>query len=154
MKQLITISVIMISCYTHTQSQNREAREKIQAARIALITERLELTPDQAEKFWPIYNEYNDKRKDLARQYKAEKDNLDMNTASEQEKKELLDLGLEIKEKSIALEKEYSDLLLEVISADQIIALRKAESDFRKMVLEQLQKRRNERQERRLRNNG
>src|SRR6478609_4899475 len=55
--------------------QNEHAKEKIKAARIGLITQRLGLTPEQAEKFWPIYNEFTQKRTDLRQQYKdAERD--------------------------------------------------------------------------------
>ncbi len=44
---------------------NKEARERIEAQRIAFITDQLHLTPDEAARFWPIYNEYKDGLKDL-----------------------------------------------------------------------------------------
>ena len=50
MKALFTIFLVLISWWT--TAQNREMMQKIEAAKIALITERLELTPEQAEKFW------------------------------------------------------------------------------------------------------
>ena len=37
---------------------NKEKREQIQAQKIAFISTQLELTPDEAQKFWPIYNRY------------------------------------------------------------------------------------------------
>lgn len=153
MKQIITTLTITLACLVNLQAQDKQTLEKIKAAKIALITERLGLTPDQAEKFWPLYNEFTQKRDELRRQYKIEKAKLNMETASEEEKKALLDFGLQIKEKSLDLEKNYSDRMLNIITADQIISLRKAESDFRRMVLEQIQKRRAQRQERRLRQN-
>ena len=42
--------------------QSNDPNEKIRRAKIALITERLDLTPEQAEKFWPIYNAYEEKK--------------------------------------------------------------------------------------------
>ena len=76
-----------------------------------------------------------------------------METASEKEKKALLDFGLKLKEQSLGLERNYSDRMLNIISTDQIISLRKAEGDFRQMVLQQIQKRKEQRQNQRLRNN-
>jgi hypothetical protein len=38
---------------------------KIQAQRVAFFTEKLNLTPAEAEKFWPMYNEYDVKRAKL-----------------------------------------------------------------------------------------
>ena len=43
--------------------QDPKVRDKIQAARIAYITDQLKLTPDEAEKFWPVYREFAEKRK-------------------------------------------------------------------------------------------
>ncbi|TRX60850.1 hypothetical protein FNH22_07350 [Fulvivirga sp. M361] len=153
MKQIIAILIMTLAYLTQIQAQDKQTREKIQAARIALITERLGLTPEQAEKFWPLYNEFTQKKKQLNQQYKIEKAKLDMETASEKEKKALLDFGLKLKEQSLGLERSYSDRMLNIISTDQIISLRKAEGDFRQMVLQQIQKRKEQRQNQRLRNN-
>ncbi|MFM7194900.1 MAG: hypothetical protein ACKOYP_09010, partial [Bacteroidota bacterium] len=46
-----------------------KARERIDAARAAVITERLGLTPEQAEKFWPIYHEFANRRQELHREF-------------------------------------------------------------------------------------
>ena len=153
MKQIIAILIMTLAYLTQIQAQDKQTREKIQAARIALITERLGLTPEQAEKFWPLYNEFTQKKKELNQQYKIEKAKLNMETASEKEKKALLDFGLKLKEQSLGLERNYSDRMLNIISTDQIISLRKAEGDFRQMVLQQIQKRKEQRQNQRLRNN-
>ena len=40
-----------------TEKARQNAKAKLDAARIALITERLNLTPDQAQAFWPLYND-------------------------------------------------------------------------------------------------
>ena len=61
----------------------------------------------------------------------------------------LLNFGLKLKERNLALERTYSDRMLNIITSDQILSLRKAEDDFRRMVLEQIQKRRQQRMDRR-----
>lgn len=147
MKQLIMILVTMMP-WLACHGQSGAARQKIESARIALITERLDLTPEQAQQFWPLYNEFISKRKELKATYDEARAKVEMTTASESEKKELLDLGLRLKEEAVQLERQYSDRMLTVIDAKQIMALRQAEEDFRNILLEQIQKRRM-RQERR-----
>ncbi len=148
-KVMIVMIITLLLGVMGLQGQDRSSEQKIQAARIALITERLGLTPEQAERFWPLYNEFAQKRKELRQEYNTEKARLNMATATEEEKKALLDLGLRLKERSVQMERDYSDRMLNVITAQQIMSLRKAEDDFRKMILDQIQRRRMQRQERR-----
>lgn len=49
-------------------ARDPRARQRIEAARIAFITERLGLTPEEAEKFWPVYREFYQKRIELRQQ--------------------------------------------------------------------------------------
>ena len=158
MKKAIIIVMFLFLGGVVAWGQDKAAEQKIQTARIALITERLGLTPGQAEKFWPLYNEFSQKRKGLRQEYNQEKAKLNMETATEDEKKALLNMGLRLKERSVQMERDYSDRMLKVITAQQIMSLRSAEEDFRRMILDQIQQRRAQNQRRREqmrdRNNG
>jgi len=121
--------------------QDTKVEEKIKAARIAFITDRLELTPDEAEKFWPVYREFTLKRQELKKQYKDNRKNLDPNKTIEQNEKDAIELGFKLKQQELDLEKEYSGKLLNVVPAQKVMALRKAEADFRKILIDQIQKR-------------
>ncbi len=121
--------------------QNKQAMEKIQSARIALITSRLGLTPAQAEKFWPIYNEYLSKRKGLRQELIDDRRGVDVNHLTEDQSKKLMQQSLDIQQKMLDLEKQYSQRLEQVITAQQMIELRQAEQDFRRMIIERLQQR-------------
>lgn len=119
-----------------------KARERVEAARIAMISNRLGLTPDQAEKFWPIYREFALKRTEMRQEFRRAQSGLDPNNPDPAKQQELINLGLQIKQRELDLEKDYSGRILRVISAQQLISLRKAEMDFRQMILNQLQQRR------------
>lgn len=127
------------------QAQSQEAMEKIESARIALITERLELTPEQAEKFWPLYREYSEKRRELRQEFIAARQSVDQHNMTDEESKRLLEKGLELKERQLNIDRTYVDRLNRVISSQQLLQLRKAEDDFRRMLLERLQRRRDQR---------
>ena len=117
------------------------ARERIRAAHAAYITERLELTPAEAEKFWPVYREYGEKRRALVQQMRDARDR-------GSDEKSLLELDLQIKQQQLDLEKDYSGRLQKIISAEKVLKLRQAEADFRKMVLRQIQHRQQQRRRR------
>ena len=59
MRKLILILFLFLSsiCICNAQDGNKE-KEKIEAVRTAYITNQLNLTPEESQKFWPIYNRY------------------------------------------------------------------------------------------------
>ncbi len=123
-------------------STENTAREKIKAARIGFITQRLNLTTEQAEKFWPVYNEFMQKRLDLRNQYKESEKTTTQNNPDPKQQQALVDLGLKLKQDQINLEKEYSDKLKSVITPQQILNLHQAERDFRTTIIQMLNNRR------------
>ncbi|MFZ6013309.1 MAG: hypothetical protein ACOYXT_23410 [Bacteroidota bacterium] len=114
--------------------QDPKAREKIKAAHAAYITERLGLTTEEAEKFWPVYREYSQKRKDLRREFREAR-------KTGRNEKELIDLDLSIKQKELDLEKDYSGRLQKIITPQKLMNLRQAEGDFKRLLLRQIQQR-------------
>jgi hypothetical protein len=121
--------------------QDPKAREKINAAHAAYITERLGLTAEEAEKFWPVYREYAAKRKNIREQFKDAR-------KSGKKEHELIDLDLKIKQQELDLEKDYSNRLQKVITPQKLMNLRQAEGDFRKLLLRQIQQRQHQQQRR------
>ena len=153
MKKIITIGCLFWAFGTMAQGPSPEALKKIEAAKIALITERLELTPAQAEKFWPIYREFGKQRKEIRRDFDQARKNFDPNKASEEENKKMLDMANQVKERQLKLERTYSDRILKVISTRQLNNLRKAENDFKEMLLRRIRAEQMKRQNQR-RNDG
>ncbi|MBA3674237.1 MAG: hypothetical protein H0W75_04640 [Chitinophagaceae bacterium] len=61
MKQFLLIITLLLGSFSFAKAQNDtlgKRAEKIQALKIAFITQKLQLTPDEAQKFWPVYNRY------------------------------------------------------------------------------------------------
>lgn len=123
------------------QVKDQKAQEKIKAARIAFITERLGLTPAEAEKFWPVYHEFATKRLALRQEFEQAKQTPDPKRTKEENERQLLELSFQIKQRELDLEKEYSGRILNTIPAQKLIALRQAEQDFRNMIIRQIQQR-------------
>src|SRR3954462_11911674 len=66
MKKIYTIGLLSICALigiTSTpgyaqQGSDAELRDRIRAAHVAYLSQKLDLTPDEAQKFWPLYNQY------------------------------------------------------------------------------------------------
>lgn len=148
MKKILIILMIAFSS-TQLLGQSQEVLDKIESAKIALITQRLDLTPEQAEKFWPIYREYSNKQREINREFQNLRRNYNPNSASEEESKKMVETGQKIKENLLNLDREYADRMLQVINNRQLLSLRKAENDFREELMRRLRRQRQMRNQQR-----
>ena len=79
MKNLIICLVAVMCCVqvglTQRFSQDdRDAlRERVEAQRIAFITQKLELSPEESEKFWPVYNAYKQAQEEKRKSVRPDK---------------------------------------------------------------------------------
>ena len=135
----VSIVLILIFISIHSFAQSQKNMEKIRAARIALITERLNLTPEQAEKFWPVYRQYENERRAIRKEFRDARQEMDVRNLTEEESKLLVQKSMDMKQKELNLEKEYSQRLTEVISTQQLFKLKGAEKDFQQMLLKRIQ---------------
>jgi Spy/CpxP family protein refolding chaperone len=119
-----------------------KAQEKINSLRIAYLTDKLGLTPEQAEKFWPVYREFAQKRMEIRSELREAKKGVDKNNPDQKKQQELVDLSLKIKQRVLDLEKDYSGRLMKVVTAEQMLRLPGAEADFRGYLNDLLQQRR------------
>lgn len=116
-------------------------RNKIESARIAFITENLGLTPEQAERFWPLYHEYNNKKLEIREEFKQAKIRMKNGNLTDTDTQELLDLGTKLKEKELNVDKDYTERFQRVITNRQVLELRKADEDFKKILLRRIENR-------------
>lgn len=145
MKNLLVFSFFLLTLIK-VSAQSQETLDKIEAAKIGLITERLGLTPEQAEKFWPIYKEYSGKQREIAQEFQALKRSINPETATEEENKKILDRGHQLRERQLDLDRNYSERMQQVITNRQLLSLRKAEDDFKQMLMDRI-KQQNQQQE-------
>ena len=119
-----------------------KAQEKINSLRIAYLTDKLGLTSEQAEKFWPIYREFAQRRMEIRGELRRAAKDIDKNNPDPKKQQELVDLSLKVKQRVLDLEKDYSGRLLKVVTAEQMLRLPDAEAEFRAYLNDLLQQRR------------
>jgi len=134
-KYALTLSILLISLgFSFAQRPTeRYDPEKLQAARIAFITTRLDLTPDQAEKFWPIFNQYSEMRDTLLKEMSALSDTREQQI-SESEAKKRVEKRFEIQRKLLASEEKFAADISTVISYNQILRLNGIARDFTRQL--------------------
>ncbi len=141
MKKLLFITVLVLFTTSNIFSQKMN-RQKIKLLKTAFITDAIALKTNEAEKFWPIYNQYSDQIQQL--KFKLEGGKMqDIKAAggieniSEVKAKEIINQSL-IHEKEIFEAKtKMIEELSKIISAHQIVRLQKAERDFNKRILQE-----------------
>jgi hypothetical protein len=135
MKKLIFIFLLLAAT---TQAQEGKY-EKIKALKAAYITEKLALTPSEAEKFWPVYNSYDEKFRALRKKEHSEifeKLRGGLDNLTDTEANELIDKNISIEFNELELRKQLTAELRKVISPKKIIILKKAENDFKRELLD------------------
>ena len=145
MKNYLIIASFIICTSFSLNAQNR-GREKLNAYKISYITNVLNLTPTEAEKFWPVDNLYSKKIQNSRMSIEGglfrelnETRNIDNITNKEAEEyvSKLITLEKDITENKIKLINELS----KIISAKKILKLQKTEKDFNRTILKEYGKR-------------
>ena len=145
--KVIYTSLLVLLCTTLTFAQEGNRRgslmnsEKLQAARIAFLTNRLELTPETAKVFWPIFTEYDNEKSTLSKKYGTQKRSLfDEGTRniSDENADKMLAIYLEQKQAELDLEKIYLSRFKEVLSMRQVWRVIRFDSDFRRSLMERV----------------
>ena len=134
MKRILTILLLVFTSMNllFAQAEERELRNggKIEALKIAYLTNKLALSPEEAQKFWPVYNKYMDE---------IRKTRLDARENKQQE--------IVTDEKILAIRKKYNTEFGKVLSSEKVNAFFKAEKEFGTYLQKEIMERRQLRME-------
>ena len=144
----LLFTVLIVSAFgTLAQAQvdpeKREAR--LAAFRAEVFTRVLNLTPDEAQGFWPVYNEFADKREQAQQELRPSKQ---LDQMSDAEVEEQIKRHFEMKQRDVELEREAYQKLRKVLPLRKIAKLPMAEREFRESLIKKLQEVRERKQER------
>ncbi len=139
--------IIMIILFFGTAlayGQRGAGMEKIKSLKIAFITERLNLSSEEAAVFWPVYNEHEAALEALRIKERTEiRGKLrNFEAMSEQQVRDLMDEFLDLENEKNERNTAFLRKMTGLISAKKTFLLIKAEDDFKKRLLEQIQRRR------------
>ena len=130
---LLVVCMLSMSLAGNAQQHHQKSDPKLKAIKVALISDRMALTPEQSAKFWPVYNRYEDEMRLVWREKRALND-------AENKAKDKVDRLQALEEKKVQIRGKYKNEFLSVVSADQLAAMYSAEIEFKNMLLKRLRK--------------
>lgn len=146
MKKIMIISTLMLAGVLQGQFLAQEAfserkeivEQRVEAQMVAFITHRLELSPEESTRFWPVYNEYREKQRAIRRDALTDRrlDNL-----TDEEANKLINQQIVMEEKLLSLKREYIAKLRDTIPPRKLARLHGAEQAFKVEILQRLRNR-------------
>jgi Spy/CpxP family protein refolding chaperone len=135
----LAVLLLVLAPTAHAQGGGRKGQRlgQLENAKIAFITNRVSLTQDQAQKFWPLYNEFSGKRRELNRSGRLLRRDV-TEGMSDQQIRDNFTQAFTMRQQELNLEKEYFDKFQKVISLRQVAQLFQAERDFTKEVIKRV----------------
>jgi len=137
MKYFVKIIILVSLFFYAGLSVAQSPKDKVAELRVSFISKKIELTTSESEKFWPVYNEYNDKiralKKNLRQSYKKGVDNL-----TDKEAEDLYQLDLKTKQAEMGIHEQYSAKIKDIIGAKKIVKLHLAEEEFKLEIIKNI----------------
>lgn len=135
MKRILLIMTFALSLIAPAMAQQddpKDAASRVQALKIAYLTKKLNLSPEEAQRFWPVYNKYEE----------------EIRTAN-QEFRQRPGSELDREEKILNIRKRFNGEFTKALNAEKVSTFFRVEKEFNGMVAKEMMERRQNRQENR-----
>lgn len=117
-----------------------EKREQIETMKIAFMTKKLNLTPEEAQTFWPVYNLYQDEleklRESRRKEVKTSRDEFD--SLSDKEVEKLVDGELVFRQSELDILKKYHPQFKKILPIKKVAKMYRAEEDFKRELIQKI----------------
>jgi len=114
--------------------------EKLRAHKIAFFTARLQLSPEEAQQFWPVYNEYQKLKSQIIEERKKTLLHFIQNfkTLADKEIEELTDKYIQSFDQETELLVEYYEKFKQVLPIRKVMRVYQAENQYKNFLLRQI----------------
>ena len=137
------LTILFIFCMGTIFAQGNR-REVIDAQKVAFFTRQLDLSAEEAKLFWPIYDEFTEKRDTIVEQRNTITRDVGRNfrNMTEEELEEAGDRLISLNLQEAELKAEYHEKFKQVLTPSKVVRLYNAENGFKNYLLNQLRSRR------------
>jgi hypothetical protein len=144
MKRLGTFLIFLTAISIPLVRGQNPNMEKLNAYKIAFFTRKMNLTSREAEKFWPLYNEFQDKKSHIQQEKVLLNRNFNQNgeTMTDKELTEAGDKYVALEMQDASLIQEYHNRFREILPPARVTRLYQAENQYKLQLLKELQDRR------------
>jgi len=135
-KILLIFTICFLSLAVKAQDKNKE---QIKSLKVAYITQEMNMSKAVAEKFWPIYNNYECLQMDLHKREHRDVKNIAAMSEGDADKR--LNEFVDIERQEFLNKRNLYDELKQIFSAKEIVQLHQLEADFNKKLWEEYRSR-------------
>ncbi len=143
MKKIFLVLIFVLSAFVSVAQEpsekkmtKQERQEEFEALRVGYFTDKLSLTVEQSQAFWPLFKEYDRAVHDVFRARKKYQRQIQSSVATEADIEKWLDFEETISE----IRDDYAEKFMKIISADQTAKLFVAEEGFKQQLIRSLRK--------------
>ncbi len=131
------LMLALISFSASAQRGDCEQRmKKVKAEKAAYISQRINFSEEEAQKFWPVYNEYNAEKETAQDEIRSKMQKLrNSQDLSDNDKIKLLDEVVALRDKRSDINVKYHEKFKKIMTADQLVEFYGAERHFKKHLL-------------------
>lgn len=139
-KYLYSLFIVLTFCFSTNAQKRKGHKEKIKLLKISYLTEQLDLTSSEAEKFWPVYNEHSKNILDfMAKKSDAIKKELrvvkEIDSIDEKKALTLFNLTQYLERKKFEERENYIKKLKTILPIKKILKLQIAEKEFGRKLM-------------------
>ena len=139
------IFALMLSLQIQAQPVrgNSQDESRIESFRIAFITRKLSLSPEESKAFWPVYDKYQAELKSIRQNQRDQRKNLrqDFEDMSDKDIEKFVDSEIQMRQNELDLMKKYNTQFKAILPIRKVALLYKTEEDFKRELLQRLQDR-------------
>lgn len=143
MRQLFRILIvfIFIALGAKAYSQTNDTEKALKAEKVAFLTKKLDLTQDEAKKFWPLYDEYWEKKIKILNDRRKLADDFiqNINNITDKEAVDYARRYVESQKRESDLIAEYNKLLLQILPPKKVMLLYQSNYEFKNYLLQKVQ---------------
>lgn len=150
MKRLLLTTTLLAAFALTAIAQRAErlperAQEQIESFKIAFFTKNLQLTPEESQAFWPLFNQFEREREKLRDKYNLRGKKLDL--MSDAEVEDFVMGQVQMAEDMAKLRRDYVERFKEILPIRKVAKLQQVDTEFKKELLKEIQRRRQNRQD-------
>ena len=119
-----------------------DKNDAIAAMKVSFITRKLNLTPKEAQLFWPVYNQYEEELETLRKNHRKMMNETknDFSQVSDADIEKMVDEQINFRQKEIDILKKYHPQFKKVLPVKKVALLYKAEEEFKRHLIKQIKK--------------
>jgi len=137
----IFFSLLAFSVSLNAQEDNdQDTEDLVKAQKIAFFTEKIGLTPAEAEKFWPVYNAYWEKKNEIIASWKKKFNHYQkhQDELSDPQMEKLADDYIEFELQKAELLEKYNKKFKEILPIHKVMKIYQADYEFKAYLLEKI----------------